>query len=74
MKKNILTITGFLLFVLGFVSLVLSMIGVQLAILAWLDQLGALFGFLFRLGMILGGVIIVVLGQTDWERERRESL
>jgi hypothetical protein len=74
MKKNILTITGFLLFVLGFVSLVLSMIGVQLAILAWLDQPGPLFGFLIRLGMILAGVIIVVLGQTDWERERRESL
>ncbi|MBK7410769.1 MAG: hypothetical protein IPL49_15735 [Saprospirales bacterium] len=73
MQKSILTLIGFLLFVFGFLSIVLSMIGVQLAWLAWLDIPGPLFGFLSRLGMILAGIIMVLLVQTDWKRERAES-
>ena len=73
MQKSILTLIGFLLFVFGFLSIVLSMIGVQLAWLAWLDIPGPLFGFLCRIGMILAGIILVILIQTDWKREREES-
>ena len=74
MKTGLFTLLGFLFFILGFLSLVLSMIGVQLSFLAWIDKLSPLFGFLFRIGMILTGVITVVLAQTDWKRERSESL
>lgn len=73
MNKTLLTVTGFLLFTFGFLSLVLSMIGVQLALLAWLDKIGALFAFITRILMILAGVILVALAQTDWARERSES-
>ncbi|MBK6620606.1 MAG: hypothetical protein IPH04_17745 [Saprospirales bacterium] len=74
MNKGLFTLLGFLLFILGFLSLVLSMIGIQLAFLLWIDLPGPLFGFLIRLGMIIGGVIIVAVAQTDWKRERSESL
>ena len=73
MKKTIATLVGFLLFLFGFLSLVLSMIGLQLAFLAWLDLAGPLVGFLARLVMILAGVILVMLAQTDWAKERAES-
>jgi len=74
MNKSLITLLGFLLFTLGFVSLVLSMIGIQLAFMAWLDAPGPLFGFLTRIGMIIAGVIVVAVAQTDWKRERSESL
>lgn len=73
MNKTVFTVIGFLLFVLGTLSLVLSMIGVQFAFLAWLDKLGALFAFITRLAMILAGIILVAVAQTDWTRERAES-
>ena len=73
MNKPIFTLLGFLLFLFGFLSLVLSMIGVQLSFLTWLDLAGPLAGFLARIGMVLAGVIIVVLGQTNWAKERAES-
>ena len=73
MQKSILTIIGFLLFLFGFVAIVLSSIGLQFAWLVWLDKIGATFGFLSKLGMILAGIILVVIAQTDWERERAES-
>jgi hypothetical protein len=73
MNKALFTTIGFLLFILGFVSIVLSMIGVQLSFLTWLDEPGRLFGFVARLGMILLGIVLVALSQTNWERERQES-
>jgi uncharacterized membrane protein len=73
MNKALFTTIGFLLFILGFVSIVLSMIGVQLSFLTWLDGPGRLFGFVARIGMILLGVVLVALSQTNWERERQES-
>jgi len=73
MQKGILTLIGFLLFLFGFLSIVLSMIGVQLAWLSWLDLPGPLFGFVSRLVMIIAGVILVVVAQTDWKKERAES-
>ena len=73
MNKAIFTLVGFLLFLYGFLSLVLSMIGVQLTFLTWLDGAGRLYGFIFRLLMVLGGIIIVALVQTDWKREKLES-
>lgn len=73
MNKGLLTLFGFLLFLFGFLSLVLSMIGIQMAFLVWIDLPGPLFGFLIRLGMIIAGVMIVALAQTDWKREKQES-
>ncbi len=73
MNKTLLTVAGFFLFTFGFLSLVLSMIGVQLAFLAWLDKIGALFAFIIRILMVLAGIILVALAQTDWARERAES-
>lgn len=73
MNKGLFTLIGFILFIIGFVSLVLSMIGLQLAFLTWLDAPGRLFGFVARLVMIIGGIVLVALAQIDWERERAES-
>ena len=66
-NKGIITLVGFLLAGLGFLALVLSVVGVKLSFLAWIDKPGPLFGFVTRLVMIITGIIIVYLAQTDFE-------
>jgi len=71
MKKNkgLWTLIGFILVCLGFLALVLSIVGVKLAFLLWIDRPGALFGFLMRILMILFGFVLVYLAQTNYEGE-----
>lgn len=71
MKKNkgLLTLIGFILLTLGFMALVLSIVGVKLSFLLWIDRPGPLFGFLFRLLMIIAGFVMVYLAQTNYRGE-----
>ncbi|MDX1667210.1 MAG: hypothetical protein R3350_08270 [Saprospiraceae bacterium] len=66
-KRGLTTFAGFLLLALGLVSLVLSLVGVQLSFLRWIDIPGPLFGFVIRLLLIIGGFVIIYLSQTDFE-------
>ncbi len=70
MSRAIYTFIGFLLFLFGFMALALSLVGVQLSFLTWIDAPGRLFGFVIRLLMILAGIVIVVLTRTDWREEK----
>lgn len=65
-NKGITTLVGFLLAGVGFLALVLSVVGVKLSFLTWIDLPGPLFGFIIRLVMIITGIIIVYLAQTDF--------
>jgi hypothetical protein len=69
MKKSYYTAIGFLLFLLGSTSLILSITGVQLTILVWMDAFGGLVGFLLRLLMIVSGIVIAALSTTNWQEE-----
>jgi len=72
MKKNKgwWTLLGFLLLAVGFLALVLSLVGIQFAFLAWMDAIGPLFGFVMRILMILGGVVIIYMAQSDFRGEK----
>ncbi|MEY3366860.1 MAG: hypothetical protein RI973_15 [Bacteroidota bacterium] len=69
MKKTSWIILGFLFFIIGFTSLVLSMIGLQLSYLAWMDQMGGLYSFLVKILMVVAGIVIVYLSYSDWRSE-----
>ncbi len=69
MKKGLWSLIGFLLIIIGITALVLSIVGVQLSFLTWIDKPGKLIGFLIRLFMIMTGFIIIVLTRTDWKQE-----
>lgn len=73
MKKNIFVILGFLLLIFGMSALVLSLVGVKLSYLLWLDYGGALLGFVLRLLMIFGGVVMAWLALHDWEAENDDN-
>ena len=68
-QSKSLTVAGFLLFFLGAFSLFLNMVGVDLIILRWLYDLGTVVSLSIRLGMVVLGIILIYIGQTDWERE-----
>jgi hypothetical protein len=54
-------ILGFLLFVLGMLSLVLILVGANLSYLAWIDKPGSPRGIIIRLLMIGGGLVMSYL-------------
>lgn len=69
MKKGIYTLIGFLLFIIGGTALVLSLVGVKLSFLLWIDAAGGLLGFIIRIVMMIGGVVIAVLSTGNWQEE-----
>ena len=59
MKKTVMGVIGFVLFLLGFLSLILSLVGVQFTYMRWLDFNGRGLGFLLRIIMIIVGIVII---------------
>ncbi len=59
--RTLVVILGFLLFIVGMMAILLSIVGVQLVFLVWMDNISPLFGFLGKLFMMLGGLILIVL-------------
>jgi len=70
--KNVISIVGFLFFAFGLLSIVLSLVGVQLVFLNWIDALGTTWGFLLKLIMIIAGIVMLVLARTDWQKENQQ--
>lgn len=66
-KKGFYTGLGFLLFFLGFLSIVLGMIGVQFSFMTWMDHWGKGVGFVGRVLLILAGFILIITDQSDPE-------
>lgn len=64
MDKAIYSIIGFILFVLGFLALVLQMVGVQIAFLTWLDNWGGGTGLFLRILMIIAGLVLVIVTRS----------
>ena len=69
MKKGIYTLIGFLLFIIGGTALVLSLVGVKLSCLLWIDAAGGLLGFIIRIVMMIGGIVIAVLSTGNWQED-----
>jgi len=68
-NRGLLTLVGFLIAGIGFVALILSLVGLQLSFLTWIDAPGRLFGFIMRLVFIIIGMVLIVLAQTDFKGE-----
>lgn len=69
MKKGLLTLIGFLLFIIGGTALVLSLVGIKLSFLLWIDAAGGLLGFMIRIIMMIGGIVIAVLSMGNWRED-----
>jgi len=68
-SKGWITLLGFFIAGTGFIALVLSLVSIKFAFLTWIDAPGPLFGFVFRIAMIVVGIIMIYLTQTDFSGE-----
>jgi uncharacterized membrane protein len=68
MNKSTITLIGFLLFIIGVISIILSLVGLRLTILAPLESLGSGLAFLFKILITLVGLIIVYVVKTPTEQ------
>ena len=73
MNKTLFTILGFVFFAVGFLSIVLNFVGVELSYLLWLKNwLGPLGAFVTKLCFIIFGIIMFIAAQTNFGRENPE--
>ena len=72
-NKGLMTLLGYLLFALGMLSIILSIVGVKLAFLSWIDNWGRLTGFLIKLFMLVIGMIIMFVARADWPEELEDA-
>ena len=73
--KSFYSIAGYVCFVLGFLSIVLGLLGIKLTILAWLDNFSAITALVIKLGMVIGGIILMYASRidtTDYESKTLE--
>ena len=67
MNKQVLSIIGFLMFIIGSVAIVLTLVGLRLKFLAPIEELGAGYAFLIKIIIALFGLIIIYLVRTATE-------
>jgi hypothetical protein len=65
MNKNILTAIGFTLFMTGAVAILISLVGLQLAPIVWMDNLGRGVGLFLKAAMLFTGGVIAFFSKID---------
>ncbi len=74
MNKPWITAIGFVLFMLGCVSILISLVGLQISFLKWADDISRVFGFVFKTIIMLTGIIVAYLSKLDNAKETDEYL
>ena len=73
-KRHILTLIGFSLLLLGFIAIVVNLIGLPFALTDWIYViLGPVFGFFFKLVLIIIGLVITVVANTQDSEEKYDE-
>lgn len=68
-SKNSIRIVGFILFILGVLSFVFLLIGINFTFLRWIDISGSLVGLVIRIAMIAVGLLMVYATNFDYTKE-----
>jgi hypothetical protein len=63
MQKPIVTVIGFVIFLLGMLSIILTLVGLNLQVLGFLYHIGPGFAFLVYLIMVMTGGIIMYMSK-----------
>ncbi|MCC7244944.1 MAG: hypothetical protein IT269_04665 [Saprospiraceae bacterium] len=71
-NRTLLTISGFLLIILGITSIVMKIIGVHWVFLGFLEWGGSLLSFILKLFMSVAGFVMIAAARINWEAEKRE--
>ena len=71
--RHLFMIIGFLLFIIGVLSVVFILIGANFTYLAWIDKPGSPRGIIIRILMIGGGLILSYMALNPPEQEEEEE-
>lgn len=71
-KRQWILTGAFLCFLFGFLTLLLSLLGLEFSYLAWIDRLPWIFPLLLKLILLFGGLILAYLASFDWKNGNRE--
>lgn len=69
MKRNIIVVLGFSLFLIGVISVVLNLVGLELQMLSFLESFGRTAGLIVKIIMIFGGMILFYISRTNFLEE-----
>lgn len=69
MKSGYVTLLGFMLLVLGFLSILFSLIGLQFSFLKFITELGPAPALGIQVIMLFGGVILMYVSRMPSEEE-----
>jgi len=69
MNKGIVTTIGYVLFAIGFLSILFSLVGLELTILKWLSSFGRTTALIVKLLMLFGGLIIMYISKLPPEKD-----
>ena len=64
---------GFLLFIVGILSFILEMIGVQLVFLQWMEIFGKAGSLIAKIMLTIIGIIIVFILNNNFEGEDKQN-
>lgn len=71
--RTVFMILGFVLFILGVLSLVLILVGANFTYLAWMDKPGSPRGILIRIFMIGGGLVMSYMALNPPQQEEEDT-
>jgi hypothetical protein len=71
-KRNILLLVGFLFFSIGFLSIILSMIGFKFDFLSFLNKIGYGFAFIVYIFLVLAGIAMMYVAKDRPVIEQKE--
>ncbi len=71
--RTVFMILGFILFILGVLSLVLILVGANFTYLAWMDKPGSPRGILIRIFMIGGGLVMSYMALNPPQQEEEDT-
>lgn len=69
MNKGIVTTIGYVLFAFGFLSILFSLVGLELTLLKWLSGFGRTTALVIKLLMLFGGLIIMYISKLPPEKD-----
>ena len=72
MDKPLVTVIGYIFLLLGFLSIILSIVGLRLSFLSFLEFAGPLIAFMIKISFIMIGFIIMYISKTI-QRDRLEE-
>ena len=66
---TLITVIGFVLLMVGATTVFTTMVGLDIAPMAWIYEKSAILSYAVRLGFVVVGLVLIYVGRTDWDRQ-----